>query len=1225
MKRPSRTDRRPPSAGACRPRFERLEERRVLSFGTFVPPVFEPAADNPVQSVRVVVLNYDPTVPSLDNRLLRDVFGWNDPHALAAGFIHDVETASGGAIDYEIVAWRDLNEFPVFTDGTRYTADQYVANRTSNSGWSSASADFYAIAEQQGLAELVNAYDIDEIWMFGDHYFNLLGEAWMAGPASFFVNGPSFPEFEVDHAVAGFGFNYERGVAEMVHNLGHRTENHISRAYGGWDIANPATPWDLFTANVAQSNTAAYGVGSVHYPFNGASDYDYANTRTLASYADDFVANFPNQAYAAEATSRDAWGDYDVGDWQRGYLNWFFGHVPREGGEATDGRANNWYKYIYDFNAYRPGSGLARDDEAVLAAPTQRVGGADHYLFSLRYYDAGSIDPLSLDGADVLVQGPNGFSQLASLSAVGESRSTTAGSARTVQYRIEAPGGAWEAADSGVYTVTLRPGEVRDAQGAYLPAAGLGTFRVDVSDAGRLDVAALLAAGQASVGATPWDIGSPADLFDGVAASLYRSANLNPAVVTLAFDQAQQVDGAAVRISHAGGDPAYQWRLEAADTLADLDGGVGSHRLLVPTTGIPADQTSTRPFGQSVSARFFRLTVERLTGDDYVHINAWDLLTTPVEDALPPTAASDGGGVTSGGETTHGFTVAYADDLAIDITTINYGDIRVRGPNGYLQVAALAGLDLNANGPSRAVAYFVAAPGGLWDAGDNGVYTIEIVAGQVMDTAGKGVAPGVIGAFEVSIPTLELRPLADMTELNAGSWLAWADGAAASTSDDPSRTVLGAGSVRFDTTGGFDTYLRYAPAWGAQWDLRDASEFRFSLYAENPSPVGFQDGWLRFFDAEGATREFHYFQDGNPGQPWNDARGAWLPVTIPIQSDQAPPTGWRADAGGPFDWGRVTGVEVHADTWDAGFALWLDRAGFDLPIGVASGAFTAAAEQDQIDLVFDAPGVLFSASAPFSIEDASSGAMLPAEALGVATLPSGGEQTAVRIGFPGFAEGRLPAGVYRLVLPVGSVLDAAGNSLAGRYELAFSTLPGDYNADAAVDHDDYAAWRAGFGATSGLGLRSDGNGDGVVDAADYAVWRDHLGTSIEGPGPAAASASASPLASTPVGAAPPAGRWPAFGADRRDGGERSSPACRATPRDRALLLLAAELDQGWRSGGRGDDDGGDRPQDRPRGRDEDAPAGTRGSREARARAFEGPLAGAPLAGHASLPRPRVTG
>jgi len=47
----------------------------------------------------------------------------------------------------------------------------------------------------------------------------------MAGPGAFYINGSVFPDAPYDRAVAGYGFSYERGVGEMLHNLGHRTED----------------------------------------------------------------------------------------------------------------------------------------------------------------------------------------------------------------------------------------------------------------------------------------------------------------------------------------------------------------------------------------------------------------------------------------------------------------------------------------------------------------------------------------------------------------------------------------------------------------------------------------------------------------------------------------------------------------------------------------------------------------------------------------------------------------------------------------------------------------------------------------------------------------------------------------------------------------------------------------------------------------------------------------
>jgi hypothetical protein len=56
-------------------------------------------------------------------------------------------------------------------------------------------------------------------------------------------------------------------------------------------------------------------------------------------------------------------------------------------------------------------------------------------------------------------------------------------------------------------------------------------------------------------------------------------------------------------------------------------------------------------------------------------------------------------------------------------------------------------------------------------------------------------------------------------------------------------------------------------------------------------------------------------------------------------------------------------------------------------------------------------------------------------------------------------------------------------------------IPGDYDYDGDVDHDDYFGWKTTYGEFGDWYQHyADGNGDDSVDAADYTVWRNHLGT-----------------------------------------------------------------------------------------------------------------------------------
>ncbi len=75
--------------------------------------------------------------------------------------------------------------------------------------------------------------------------------------------------------------------------------------------------------------------------------------------------------------------------------------------------------------------------------------------------------------------------------------------------------------------------------------------------------------------------------------------------------------------------------------------------------------------------------------------------------------------------------------------------------------------------------------------------------------------------------------------------------------------------------------------------------------------------------------------------------------------------------------------------------------------------------------------------------------------------------------------------VDHLFLLFGLVESLAPNFFAER---VFPGLaPGDYNADGAVDAEDYGEWRKTYGSQSQLW--ADGNGNGRVDAADYVIWR----------------------------------------------------------------------------------------------------------------------------------------
>jgi hypothetical protein len=163
----------------------------------------------------------------------------------------------------------------------------------------------------------------------------------------------------------------------------------------------------------------------------------------------------------------------------------------------------------------------------------------------------------------------------------------------------------------------------------------------------------------------------------------------------------------------------------------------------------------TRPNGPTSGLPVFRLTPPR-------EYNWWfrttadrDFLMGPgapaTADTIAPAVTFTPNNLTTAGDARHTFTVIYFDNRAVDVTTIDSGDVRVRGPNGYDRLATLISVDAMTNGSPRIVLYGVDAPGGSWDSTDNGTYDLDLLPSQVSDCSGHFVPGKFLGRFTVLI------------------------------------------------------------------------------------------------------------------------------------------------------------------------------------------------------------------------------------------------------------------------------------------------------------------------------------------------------------------------------------------------------------------------------------------------------------------------------------------
>jgi Ca2+-binding RTX toxin-like protein len=119
----------------------------------------------------------------------------------------------------------------------------------------------------------------------------------------------------------------------------------------------------------------------------------------------------------------------------------------------------------------------------ITGAPTASVYAPDlffpepnaTYTITVTYTDDVAVDVATLDNNDIKVTGPLGLNVPVTFLGVDN---PTNGTVRTATYRVNAPGGTWDATDFAPYVVTLQPSQVKDTSGNAALPIQLGEFHV---------------------------------------------------------------------------------------------------------------------------------------------------------------------------------------------------------------------------------------------------------------------------------------------------------------------------------------------------------------------------------------------------------------------------------------------------------------------------------------------------------------------------------------------------------------------------------------------------------------------------------------------------------------------------------------------------------------------------------------------------------------------------
>ncbi len=317
--------------------MQQLKEAFFPTYPDFTAKPMPQTGIDPI-TMRVLVISHNPHLPNQGNKKLSEHFElWTDPQLLVANYINDLREASYGYVNYEVVEHIEVDGFPVKQDGFAYTPDSFMQAWHEKSFHDPDAVDYLQLVHEFQMIERINRDEIDEVWLMGMPYAGYW-ESTMAGPDAFWCN--SSPLQGTEAARKRFvimGFNYERGVGEMLESMGHRIESIMREVYRRHPA--PVNYYEQFI-RYDKKYPGQAECGNVHFAPNSLKDYDWGNPRAVESYCDDWL-NFPNLTRQKRTVTCAEWGNGDI----RLHHLWWMKHMPHVAGQI-DGISNNWWTYI---------------------------------------------------------------------------------------------------------------------------------------------------------------------------------------------------------------------------------------------------------------------------------------------------------------------------------------------------------------------------------------------------------------------------------------------------------------------------------------------------------------------------------------------------------------------------------------------------------------------------------------------------------------------------------------------------------------------------------------------------------------------------------------------------------------------------------------------------------------------------------------------------------------
>jgi len=348
--------------------------------------------------LKVFVIEINPILKSITNS---NLYKSNNGHPYVSEYFsqdrvralnevkEDLQFSSHGQLSVQIVQHYILDEFPKYTKKVdlingqsdyKFDEKTYVENSKSNNekdkgDWYKLlnllykkpgpyNFDYEYLIQKYDLVNKKNKNMFDHVWILGIDPLST-DETMMVGSNPFWINGDPINKNCKNFMIAAITISRRDS---NLHALGHSFENILSFAFKGTSFSynieysdytqeeyNKLSYWDKFTLIDIKSKNKNAGVGNVHFPFNGKSDYDYQNNKLVYSYWESWL-KYPNVSRAKKQYNYKAWmtlpGNYLLlkdpnqnQDPDRLYIRFWMYLFPHIEGYTKDGFLNNWWKY----------------------------------------------------------------------------------------------------------------------------------------------------------------------------------------------------------------------------------------------------------------------------------------------------------------------------------------------------------------------------------------------------------------------------------------------------------------------------------------------------------------------------------------------------------------------------------------------------------------------------------------------------------------------------------------------------------------------------------------------------------------------------------------------------------------------------------------------------------------------------------------------------------------